>query len=156
MALDFGGQDSHSPWIVSVVSRLSWSLTQAYLYLREFLVSYGTGNNLPTLFPKVAFGPSNSTFLLFFHTLTVSDTDSASPLIIELPFKGRIVIIKITRNTYLAITFAKLGLVSALKLIPIGRGYKVDGWPTANIVLKVYTLFFLSSSSLLRIMWCYS
>ena len=108
-------------------SRLSWSLTQAYLYLREFLVSYGTGNNLPTLFPKVAFGPSNSTFLLVFHTLTVSDTASASPLIIELPFKGRIAIIKITRNTYFAITFAKLGLVSALKLSPIGRGYKLDG-----------------------------
>ena len=75
-------------------SRLSWSLTQAYLYLSEFLVSYGTGNILPTLFPKVALGPSNSTFLLVFHTLTVSDTASASPLIIELPWKGRIVIIK--------------------------------------------------------------
>ena len=77
-------------------SRLSvWSLTQAYLCLREFLVSYGTGNILPTLFPKVALGPSNSTFLLVFHTLTVSDTASASPLIIELPLKGRIVIIKV-------------------------------------------------------------
>ena len=79
-------------------SRLSWSLTQAYLYLREFLVSYGTGNILPTLFPKVALGPSNSTFLLVFHTLTVSDTASASPLIIELPLKGRIVIIKIMKK----------------------------------------------------------
>ena len=58
-------------------------------------MSYGTGNILPTLFPKVALGPSNSTFLLVFHTLTVSDTASASPLIIELPLKGRIVIIKV-------------------------------------------------------------
>ena len=57
-------------------------------------MSYGTGNILPTLFPKVALGPSNSTILLVFHTLTVSDTASASPLIIELPWKGRIVIIK--------------------------------------------------------------
>ena len=44
---------------------------------------------------------------------------------------------------YLAITFAKLGLVTALKLSPVGRGYELDGWPTANIVLKVHTLFFL-------------
>ena len=27
-----------------------------------------------------------------------------------------------TRNTYLAITVAKLGLVTALKLSPVGRG----------------------------------
>ena len=26
---------------------------------------------------------------------------------------------------------------------PVGRGYELDGWPTANIVLKVHTLFFL-------------
>ena len=44
---------------------------------------------------------------------------------------------------YLAITFAKLGLVTALKLSPVGRGNELDGWPTANIVLKVHTLFFL-------------
>ena len=44
---------------------------------------------------------------------------------------------------YLVITFAKLGLVTALKLSPVGRGYELDGWPTANIVLKVHTLFFL-------------
>ena len=37
----------------------------------------------------------------------------------------------------------KLTLVTALKLSPVGRGYEVDGWPTANIVLKVHTLFFL-------------
>ena len=30
----------------------------------------------------------------------------------------------------------------ALKLSPVGRGYELDGWPTANIVLKVHTLFF--------------
>ena len=28
---------------------------------------------------------------------------------------------------YLAITFAKLGLVTALKLSPVGRGYELDG-----------------------------
>ena len=45
---------------------------------------------------------------------------------------------------YLAITFAKLGLVTAHKLSPaVGRGYELDGWPTANIVLKVHTLLFL-------------
>ena len=44
---------------------------------------------------------------------------------------------------YLAITFAKLDLVTALKLSPGGQGYELDGWPTANIVLKVHTLFFL-------------
>ena len=44
---------------------------------------------------------------------------------------------------YLAITFARLGLVTALKLSPVGRGYELDGWPTGNIVLKVHTLFFL-------------
>ena len=36
-------------------------------------------------------------------------------------------VIKFTRNTYLAITFAKLGLVTALKLSPVGRGYELDG-----------------------------
>ena len=53
---------------------------QMYLYLKEFWVSlcvYGTGNFLPTLFPK-AFGPFNSTFLLVFHALTVCDTASFS------------------------------------------------------------------------------
>ena len=30
--------------------------------------------------------------------------------------------INMTRNTYLAITVAKLGLVTALKLSPVGRG----------------------------------
>ena len=59
------------------ISPLSWSLKQAYLYLKEFWVSYGTGNILPTLFPK-AFGPSKSTFLLVFHALTVWDTASFS------------------------------------------------------------------------------
>ena len=44
---------------------------------------------------------------------------------------------------YLAITFAKFGLVTALKLSPVGQGYELDGWPTANIVLKVHTFFFL-------------
>ena len=44
---------------------------------------------------------------------------------------------------YLAITFAKLGLVTALKLSPVGRGYELDGWPTVKIVLNVHTLFFL-------------
>ena len=48
-----------------------------------------------------------------------------------------------TRNTFLAITLAKLSLVTALKLSPLGRGYELDGCPTANIVLKVHTLFFL-------------
>ena len=48
-----------------------------------------------------------------------------------------------TRNTYLAIPLTKLGLVTELKLSPVGRGYKTDGSPTANIVLKVHTLFFL-------------
>ena len=52
---------------------------------------------LPTLFPK-AFGPSNSTFLLVFHALTVCDTASFSALVIELPLKGRIVIIKIMKK----------------------------------------------------------
>ena len=28
-------------------------------------------------------------------------------------------------------------------LSPVGRGYELDGWPTANIVLKVHTLIFL-------------
>ena len=37
----------------------------------------------------------------------------------------------------------KLTLVTALKLSPVILGYEVDGWPTANIVLKVHTLFFL-------------
>ena len=50
----------------------------------------------PTLFPK-AFGPSNSTFLLF-HALTVCDTASFSALVIELPLRGRIVIIKIMKK----------------------------------------------------------
>ena len=36
-------------------------------------MSYGTGNILPTLFPK-AFGLSNSTFLLVFYALIVCDT----------------------------------------------------------------------------------
>ena len=49
----------------------------------------------------------------------------------------------ITRNTYLAITLAKFGLVTSLKLSAVGRGYELDGWATANIVLKVYKLFFL-------------
>ena len=40
-------------------------------------MSCGTGNVLPTLFPK-AFGPSKSTFLLVFHALTVCDTASFS------------------------------------------------------------------------------
>ena len=31
------------------------------------------------------------------------------------------------RNTYLAITLAKLGVVTALKLSPLGRGYELDG-----------------------------
>ena len=35
----------------------------------------------------------------------------------------------------------KLTLVTALKLNPVSRGYEVDGWPTANIVLKVHTFF---------------
>ena len=60
-------------------------------------MSYGTGNILPTLFQK-AFGPSNSTFLLVFHALTVCDTASFSALVIELPLKGRIVIIKIMKK----------------------------------------------------------
>ena len=38
-----------------------------------------------------------------------------------------IIIIIITRNTYLAITLAKLGVVTALKLSPVGRGYELDG-----------------------------
>ena len=46
-------------------------------------------------------------------------------------------------HMYFAITFAKLGLVTALKLSPVGRGYELDGWPTATIVLKVHTLLFL-------------
>ena len=76
-------------------SPLSWSLTQAYLYLKELLVSYGTGNILPTLFPK-AFGPSNSKFLLVFHALRVCHRASFSPgHRIILPLKGRIVITKI-------------------------------------------------------------
>ena len=50
---------------------------QADLYFKEFWVSYGTGNILPTLFPK-AFGPSNSTFLLVFQALTVCDAASFS------------------------------------------------------------------------------
>ena len=33
----------------------------------------------------------------------------------------------ITRNTYLAITLAKFGLVTSLKLSPVGRGYELDG-----------------------------
>ena len=44
---------------------------------------------------------------------------------------------------YLAITLVKLGVVTALKLSPVGRGYELDGWPTANIVLKVHRLIFL-------------
>ena len=28
-------------------------------------------------------------------------------------------------------------------LSPVGRGYELDWWPTANIVLKFHTLFFL-------------
>ena len=36
-----------------------------------------------------------------------------------------------------------LTYAQALKLSPVGRGYQLDGWPTANIVLKVHTLFFL-------------
>ena len=43
----------------------------------------------------------------------------------------------------IATTLAKLGLATALKLSPVGRGYELDGWPTANIVVKVHTLFFL-------------
>ena len=50
----------------------------------------------------------------------------------------------ITRNTYLAITLAKFGLVTSLNSVSaVGRGYELDGWATANIVLKVYKLFFL-------------
>ena len=49
-----------------------------------------------------------------------------------------------SENTYLAITLAKFRLVTSLKLSPVGGGYyELDGWPTANIVLKVHTLFFL-------------
>ena len=33
----------------------------------------------------------------------------------------------ITRNTYLAITLAKFGLVTSLKLSAVGRGYELDG-----------------------------
>ena len=33
----------------------------------------------------------------------------------------------LTKNTYLAITLAKLSLVTALKLSPVGRGYELDG-----------------------------
>ena len=36
-----------------------------------------------------------------------------------------------------------LTYAQALKLSPVGRGNEQDGWPTANIVLKVRTLFFL-------------
>ena len=36
----------------------------------------------------------------------------------------------------------KLTLVTALKLSPVGRGYEVDQWPTANIVLKVHNMLF--------------
>ena len=32
-----------------------------------------------------------------------------------------------TRNTYLAITLAKFGVVTSLKLSPVGRGYELDG-----------------------------
>ena len=34
-------------------------------------------------------------------------------------------------------------MVTALKLSPVGQGYELDGWPTANIVVKVHTVFFL-------------
>ena len=36
----------------------------------------------------------------------------------------------------------KFNLCSGAQVKP-GRGYELDGWPTANIVLKVHTLFFL-------------
>ena len=52
-------------------------------------------SSVPTHFPK-AFGSSNSTFLLVFHSLTV--IQHPSPLVIELPLKGRIVIIKIMKK----------------------------------------------------------
>ena len=45
----------------------------------------------------------------------------------------------LTRNTYLVITLAQLGLVAALKLSPVGRGQELD----AYIVVRVHTLFFL-------------
>ena len=32
-----------------------------------------------------------------------------------------------TRNTYLEITLTKLGLVTELKLSPVGPGYELDG-----------------------------
>ena len=57
-------------------------------------MSYGTGNILPILFPKV-FGPSNSTFLFVFLALTMCDTVSFSAghrIAIE---RRHIVIIKI-------------------------------------------------------------
>ena len=34
--------------------------------------------------------------------------------------------ISITRNTYLAITLAKFGVVTAVKLSPVGRGYELS------------------------------
>ena len=45
----------------------------------------------------------------------------------------------LSRNTYLVITLAQLGLVAALKLSPVGRGQELD----AYIVVRVHTLFFL-------------
>ena len=38
-----------------------------------------------------------------------------------------VIMIIITRITYLAITPAKFGLVSAVQLSPVGRGYELDG-----------------------------
>ena len=38
-----------------------------------------------------------------------------------------VIMIIITRITYLAITPAKFGLVAAVQLSPVGRGYELDG-----------------------------
>ena len=47
--------------------------------------------------------------------------------------------ISITRNTYLAKTLAKIGVVTAVKLSPVGRGY---GLSIINDLLYEKNIFF--------------
>ena len=70
-----------------------------------------------------------------FKTERTNDSDK---LIIYKPSRSQLSLIL----EILAITLAKLGLVAALRLSPVGRGQELDGWPTANIVVEVHTLFF--------------
>ena len=68
------------------------------VFVLEEILSVLWDRKYPTHTLSKSLGPSNSTFLLVFHALTACDTASFSALVIELPLKGRIVIIKIMKK----------------------------------------------------------